>query len=63
MRTRRRLAKWSALIGTGGSLLQITACLGSDPQLAIGSTVLNTVIANVVSTLYNLVLAGVAGAA
>ena len=59
----RRLTKWSALIGTGGSLLQITACLGSDPELAIGITVLNTLIANVVSTLYNLALAGVSGVA
>ena len=56
----RRLAKWSALIGTGGSLLQITACLGSDPQLTIGISVLNTLIANFVTTLYNLVLSGVA---
>lgn len=42
----------------GAVLLQITACLGPDPQLFFTAAVANSLVANVVATLFNLVVGG-----
>lgn len=42
----------------GGTLLQITACLGSDPQFLISTFALNSIVSNLITTLYNAILSG-----
>lgn len=57
--TLKRNWKWPVLaLCGGGTLMQITACLGSDPQFLISSFALNSLVANIVTTIYNALLSG-----
>jgi hypothetical protein len=60
---RARAMKWMGLLTTGGTLLQITACLGPDPQLYVTNIAISTLISNVVSTIYQLLVSGLTGTA
>ena len=51
--------RWMMATAGGAWLLQLTACLGSDPEFFIASTVSSTIIANVVTLVFN-ALTGVA---
>jgi len=53
-----RARKWLGLWAGGGMALQITACLGSDPQFFVTSSVVNTLISTVISRLIDLLLGG-----
>lgn len=53
-----RIAKWSGLTAAGGVLLQITACLGPDPQFYVTSVAVNAVISSLIQSLFNLLLGG-----
>lgn len=44
----------------GAWLLQITACLGSDPEFFIASTVSSTLIANIVTLFFDALTGGLA---
>jgi len=44
--------KCVGLLASGASLLQITACLGSDPRFLVTTLALNAVISNVINTLF-----------
>lgn len=54
-----RSAKWGALTLAAGTLLQITACLGPDPQFYVTSVAVNAVISSLVQSIFNLFLGGV----
>lgn len=53
-----RIARWSGLTLASGALLQVTACLGPDPQFYVTSVAVNALISSLVQTLLNLVLGG-----
>lgn len=55
---RKRARKWIGICTTAGLLLQITACLGPDPQLLLANIAINTIVSNVVTTIYQLLLGG-----
>lgn len=50
---RKSWHKRTVLALSGVWLLQITACLGPDPEFFIASSVSSTLIANVVTLLFN----------
>lgn len=54
----RKAHKWTALLATSTCLFQITACLGSDPQLFLTNVTVSTLVSNIVTTLYQFVLGG-----
>lgn len=56
MQTSRRFWKYAGLLASGASLLQITACLGSDPQFLVTTLALNAVISNVINFLFGSLL-------
>ena len=60
---RKPARRWITILGSGGVLLQITACLGPEPQLLLASSAVNALVANHVTTVYNLLLGGLGGAA
>lgn len=60
---RPRWTRWLKFAVPGCIVLQITACLGSDPEFFLTSTVANAVIYNIVSTLFNLAVAGLTASA
>ncbi|MFQ5805076.1 MAG: hypothetical protein ACE5I3_01360 [Phycisphaerae bacterium] len=49
-----RWTKWLRLALPGCVLLQITACLGTDPEFFFASTITNALVFNLVSALFNL---------
>lgn len=53
-----RIAKWSGLTLACGTLLQITACLGPDPQLYVTNVAVSAVVNSLVQAFFNLVFAG-----
>ena len=55
---RKRAMKWAGICTTAGMLMQITACLGPDPQLLLTNVAINTLVSDLVSTLYRSVLSG-----
>lgn len=55
--------KWLGLWAGGGAALQLTACLGPDPQFFVTSSVANTLISTVVSRLFDVLLAGLTAGA
>lgn len=61
--TRARTMKWIGLHASGAVALQITACLGPDPQFFIANVAAGTLISNLVTTIYQLVVGGLTGAA
>lgn len=50
--TKAQKVKWLGWLGSGGVLLQITACYGSDPQFYFTSTITNIVLSNLISALF-----------
>jgi hypothetical protein len=51
---KRRTVCKAMMAAAGGTwLLQITACLGSDPEFFVASAVSSTIIANVVTLVFN----------
>jgi hypothetical protein len=54
----RRPTKWLKFIVPGCVVLQLSACFGSDPEFFFASTVANAVVFNIVSALFDLVVAG-----
>lgn len=63
MSRRGSRGRWLWLAVPGAGLLQITACLGADPQLTIGSTILNALVSNVVGLIFSLVFQSATAAA
>jgi len=55
MRTRR--TKWLKIAIPGCFLLQITACLGSDPQFFFASSFTNALVYNIVTATFDSVRA------
>lgn len=53
-----RRTKWLWLALPGCMLLQFAGCFGGDPAFFLTSTVVNAVVFNLVSTLFNLVVSG-----
>lgn len=60
MRRYGSLRKWVATVAAGGAVLQITACLGPDPQFFLASSVANAAVSSVVGALVNLLLGSAA---
>jgi hypothetical protein len=54
-----RWTKWLKLALPGCVLLQITACLGSDPEFYLATMFTNALVFNVVSALFQLALSAV----
>ena len=53
-----RWTKWVKLALPGCVVVQITACLGSDPEFYLTSTFINALVVNIVSTVFSLVTSG-----
>lgn len=47
-----RFCKVAGYAASGGVLLQLTACYGSDPQFYFTSTITNIVLSNLISALF-----------
>jgi len=54
----RRLLRFGGLTAACGVLLQVTACLGPDPQFFLTASVVNALVASLVGALVNAALAG-----
>jgi hypothetical protein len=50
---RKSWRKWTMLALSGAWLLQITACFGPDPEFFIASSISSTLVANIVTLLFN----------
>lgn len=57
-----RMRKWTALMAGGAFLAQATACFGPDPQLFLTQSIINSLVANSISVLFN-TLANLGGTA
>ncbi len=53
-----RRTKWLKLALPGCVVVQITACLGSDPEFYLTSVFTNALVFNIVSALFELALSG-----
>jgi len=53
-----RWTKWLKLALPGCVVLQITACLGSDPEFYLASVFTNALVFNIVSALFDLFVSG-----
>ena len=58
-----RMKKWVRFVLPGGALLQITACLGPDPEFFLTNVAASTLVSEVISLLFNLVTSGLTAAA
>lgn len=57
---KQRCWKVFRFVAPSAILLQITACLGPDPQLFLTTSIANALLANVISFGFNLVFGGLA---
>jgi hypothetical protein len=53
-----RMKKWARFLVPGGVVLQITACLGPDPEFFITNLAASTVVSEIVSLLFRLLTGG-----
>jgi hypothetical protein len=58
-----RITKCLRCLLPGGLLLQITACLGPDPEFYLTNLVTSSLVGEVISLLFNLVTTGLTTAA
>ena len=58
-----RMMKWLRLAVPGACLVQITACLGPDPEFYLTSLATNAVVSEVISLFFQLLSSGLTAAA
>jgi hypothetical protein len=61
MNTKR--TKWLCLLLPGCLVLQLSACLGTDPQFFLATSVANALVFNLISLAFDVIASGLTGTA